>query len=98
MLMTKSVGCRGWEKPKAVLFVMFLLAILCESAAAQTTVYRVAGVVVSDGDGAPLGRTRVSLADVRDRRKAESIVTGADGRFEFRDVPAGKFSLEGARR
>lgn len=107
--MTKSVGCRGWEKPhpfkdkrvrhpKAVLFVMFLLAILCESAAAQTTVYRVAGVVVSDGDGAPLGRTRVSLADVRDRRKAESIVTGADGRFEFRDVPAGKFSLEGARR
>ncbi len=64
---------------------------------AQTT-YRVAGVAVSDADGAPLGRTRVSLAEVQDRRKAESVITGADGRFEFRNVPAGKFSLEGARR
>ncbi len=57
--------------------------------------YRVAGIVVNDADGTPLGRTRVSLAEVQDRRKAETIITGADGRFEFRNVPAGKFSLEG---
>ncbi len=53
---------------------------------------------MNDADGTPLGRTRVSLAEVRDRRKAESVITGADGRFKFRNVPAGKFSLEGARR
>jgi 5-hydroxyisourate hydrolase-like protein (transthyretin family) len=67
------------------------------SAFAQTS-YRVAGIVLNDADGSPLGKTRVSLAEVQDRRKAESIITGADGRFEFRNVPAGKFSLEGAKR
>jgi hypothetical protein len=103
------IGSRGWEKPhpfktkrvrhpKAVLFFAFLLAVLSGSAVAQTAGYRVAGIVVSDGDGEALGKTRVSLAEVQDRRKAETVVTGADGRFEFRDVPAGKFSLEGARR
>ncbi len=78
--------------------VISAAVFLCLAGAVDAQTYRVAGVVVSDGDGAALGRTRVSLADVRDRRKAETVVTGADGRFEFRDVPAGKFSLEGARR
>jgi hypothetical protein len=109
MQMNGVLGWRGWEKPhplkmkrvrhpRAVLLVGLLLGVLAGSADAQTAGYRVAGIVVSDGDGLALGRTRVSLADVRDRRKAETVVTGADGRFEFRNVPAGKFSLEGARR
>jgi Carboxypeptidase regulatory-like domain len=78
------------------LVVLNLLAGANTVTFAQT--YRVAGTAVNDADGAPLGRTRVSLAEVQDRRKAESIITEADGRFEFRNVPAGKFSLEGARR
>ena len=108
-----GIGCWGWEKPhspqtrrvrhaRSVVVCgvgcVVLLSCLAGVARAQTAGYRVAGIVVSDGDGAALGRTRVSLADVRDRRKAESVITGADGRFEFRNVPAGKFSLEGARR
>ncbi len=87
--------------PRAIalvaLVVLTLLTCASGSAFAQTG-YRVAGIVLNDADGTPLGRTRVSLAEVRDRRKAESVITGADGRFEFRNVPAGKFSLEGARR
>jgi len=60
--------------------------------------YRVAGTIVSGGDGSPLGRARVSLADTRDRKKAEWMITAADGRFEFRAVPAGKYALEGAKK
>jgi hypothetical protein len=88
--------------PKAIAHrTLVLVAIVicgCGSAWAQQATYRVAGIVLNDADGTPLGRTRVSLAVVQDRRKAESVVTAADGRFEFRNVPAGKFSLEGARR
>ena len=80
------------------LLVLAVLSVLAGNSAFAQTTYRVAGIVVNDADGAPLGRTRVSLAEVKDRRKAESVVTGADGKFEFRGVPAGKFSLEGARR
>ena len=60
--------------------------------------YRVAGTIVSGGDGSPLGRARVSLADTRDRKKAEWMITAADGRFEFRGVPTGKYALEGAKK
>src|ERR1700722_13085575 len=76
--------------PRPVLCGVVVLAVLSicagNSAFAQTT-YRVAGIVVNDADGAPLGRTRVSLAEVKDRRKAESVVTGVDGKFEFRSMP-----------
>ena len=91
---------RRVRHPGSVLSCVGCVVCGCVSGAAeaQTARYRVAGIVVSDGDGAALGRTRVSLAEVQDRRKAETVITGADGRFEFRDVPAGKFSLEGARR
>jgi Carboxypeptidase regulatory-like domain len=109
--MTTGTDCRGSEKPhppkprrvrhpKAVLFAVGLLGLLVGANAstfAQET-YRVAGVAVNDVDGAPLARTRVSLSEVQDRKKSESVITGADGRFEFRNVPAGKFSLGGARR
>jgi hypothetical protein len=109
--MTSEADCRGWESPHPpndrkvghpgtfLLRWLALVALLAGagiSTSAQTG-YRVAGIAVNDAGGAPLGRARVSLTLVQDRKKAESVVTGADGRFEFRDVPAGKFSLQGAR-
>jgi Carboxypeptidase regulatory-like domain len=82
----------------ARVFTLVMMFICVSVSTCAQANYRVAGIVVNDADGAPLGRTQVSVAEVQDRRKAESVVTGEDGRFEFRDVPAGKFSLEGARR
>ncbi|HUE42161.1 MAG TPA: carboxypeptidase-like regulatory domain-containing protein [Candidatus Sulfotelmatobacter sp.] len=109
--MKTKVGCWGWESPHPakcwrtrnagsfVLIVMVFAAFfVCVAGSSRAQTFRVAGIVVNDADGAPLGTTRISLAEVQDRRKAESVITGADGRFEFRNVPAGKFSLEGARR
>jgi hypothetical protein len=66
--------------------------------AEPAVVFRVAGTVVSKVDGRPLGQARVILADVTNRRKAESTFSSDDGRFEFTRVPAGKFSLQAARR
>jgi len=61
-------------------------------------VFRAAGIVVSDATGTPLAQTRVTLVDRDNPRKAPWIITGEDGRFEFRRLSAGKYSLQGARR
>jgi hypothetical protein len=53
---------------------------------------------VSKADAHPLARARVTLRETKDQQKFESMVTSEDGKFEFHDVPAGKYSLEGAKR
>jgi len=60
--------------------------------------YRIAGTVVSKADGHPLARTRVVLANVKEQKIPLSLVTGEDGKFVFSGLPAGKFSLLGAKR
>jgi hypothetical protein len=59
--------------------------------------YRIAGTVVNAKSGGVLARARVTIGDVKNRQSLQSVITGDDGRFEFR-VPAGKYSLEGAKR
>jgi hypothetical protein len=61
-------------------------------------VYRIAGTVVSKVDGRPLGRARITVTDVKDSHKSESIITSEDGKFEFSRLPARKYSLTGAKR
>ena len=60
--------------------------------------YRVAGRVTSQTDGRALANARVTLVDANDSRKADSLLTGEDGRFDFAGVPAGKYALRGAKR
>ncbi|HZW94411.1 MAG TPA: carboxypeptidase-like regulatory domain-containing protein [Candidatus Eremiobacteraceae bacterium] len=71
-------------------------------AASQTAAvpsgYRIAGTVVSKADGRPLARARITVRDANDPKKFLSIVTAEDGKFEFTGLPAGKYSLTGARR
>lgn len=64
----------------------------------STNGYRIAGTVVSKTDGHALGRARVTVRDTKDPQKFESVVTADDGKFEFTGVPAGKYSLTGAKR
>ena len=59
---------------------------------------RIAGKVVSSTSGAPLDRVRVTIADVTDRTKTASVITGDDGVFVVANLPAGKYSLTAARR
>jgi uncharacterized surface anchored protein len=60
--------------------------------------YRIAGTVVSKADGRPLVRARITVTDARDPQKTQSGVTSEDGKFEFRELPSGKYSLSGAKR
>ncbi|HWY04411.1 MAG TPA: carboxypeptidase-like regulatory domain-containing protein [Candidatus Acidoferrum sp.] len=62
------------------------------------TNYRIAGTVVSKVDGHPLARARITVRDAKDEHKFESLVSAEDGRFQFSTVPAGKYSLTGAKR
>jgi hypothetical protein len=60
--------------------------------------FRIAGTVVSATTGEPLSQARISIAETRDRAKSISMVTSEDGHFEFSQLKAGKYSLEGAKR
>jgi uncharacterized surface anchored protein len=60
--------------------------------------YRIAGTVVSKVDAHPLARARITVRDAKDPQKLDSMVTAEDGKFEFTRLPAGKYSLTGAKR
>jgi hypothetical protein len=64
----------------------------------QAQGYRIAGTVVNAITGAPLARTRVSIADTRARMQRIEMETSEDGHFEFAHLLAGKYSLQGSRQ
>jgi hypothetical protein len=87
----------------------FALVCLCAILSAQdrpenpaptnfSGAFKIAGVVVSEASGAPLARTRVTIVDTKNSRNMLWMITGDDGRFEFNNLGAGKYSLQGARR
>jgi uncharacterized surface anchored protein len=96
--------------PIRALFLASFLSLLELSAAAQTaappapppvptpSLYKIAGTVVSKTDGHALARARVTVTDSKDSHKFQTRVTGDDGKYEFTGLPAGKYSLNGAKK
>ena len=68
------------------------------SSGGNLSAYRIAGIVVSKTDGHPLTRARVAITDARNSRKSQFVITAEDGKFAFDQLPAGKYSLAGAKR
>ena len=60
---------------------------------AEDTTGRVEGVIVDSGSGLNLRRTHVVLRPADGGLAAIGVETDERGRFEFRDVPAGRYSL-----
>jgi hypothetical protein len=60
--------------------------------------YRIAGTIVGASDGSPLSRARVSLQEVKNAPNQTFIITSDNGHFEFANLHAGKYSLQGAKR
>ncbi len=69
-------------------------------AAPETSVAptKIAGTVVSSITGMPLAQARISISDTKNRSNTTWMLTAEGGRFEFDRVPAGKYSLVGAKR
>src|SRR5438309_3302684 len=86
-----------------VLLVLIVSPRLCaqsgsRQSAASTGPFRITGTVVSASSATPLGQALVSIVNTKNSRDAQSMVTSEDGRFEFKQLKAGKYSLQGARR
>ena len=60
--------------------------------------FRIAGTIVNTAGGNPLARARVLISDAKNPESRQSMVTSEDGRFEFKQVSPGKYSLQGAKR
>jgi hypothetical protein len=60
--------------------------------------YRIAGTVVSKTDRRALARARVTIREEKDRQKFQTTIASEDGKYEFDRLPAGKYSLSGAKR
>ena len=60
--------------------------------------FRIAGTIVNAIGGNPLARARVTIVDAKNRQKAQWMITSDDGRFDFKHVSSGKYSLQGAKR
>src|ERR1700690_2597115 len=82
-------------------WVIFCCALASMGSAEQTEIpsgpYGIAGTVVNAKAGTPLARCRVTVTDSKNRQRVQFAISGDDGRFKFH-VPAGKCSLEGAKR
>jgi len=95
------------RSPRSASLLFLLAAAVCSITAAQTSVpapansassFRIAGTIVSKTDSHPLAGARVALASTNAREQRKSVTSSDDGKFEFTGVPAGKYSLTGAKR
>jgi carboxypeptidase family protein len=59
---------------------------------------KIAGTVVNAITGEPLAQARISIAETKERAKLSSLITTENGHFEFSEVKAGKYALQGAKR
>jgi hypothetical protein len=60
--------------------------------------FRIAGTIVNAIGGNPLARARVTIVDAKNRQNARWMITSDGGRFDFKQVSSGKYSLQGAKR
>src|SRR5271166_601297 len=101
-MMTHSISIRSGFRMIMVLCLLGARAApQAASPPAGTTAavgYRIAGTVVSRADSRPLTRSRVTIRDAKNPKKFEFVITSEDGKYEFTGLPAGKYSLTGAKR
>ena len=69
-----------------------------EQSNSDDTKLKIAGTIVNALNGAPLGKARVSILDTSKPAKSAWMITSENGHFEFPQLKAGKFSLQGAKR
>lgn len=78
-------------------FFVLVYPLLVFTSPAQTT-YTISGTVVMRSGNKPVRNALVTITEVSARSLNFSFLTGEDGRFAFKNLPAAKFSLSAERR
>ena len=73
-------------------------SIEAQTSAAARGAYRIAGTAVDAASGRPLGRVEVTIGLIAGKPLRQTYATGADGRFSFEGLPAGRYELSAKRR
>lgn len=77
--------------------LILLSAVLIGYSSFAQITYRISGTIVNSGDSRPVKRAVVRIYRAGTAEIQASCVTGADGRFAFENLPAGKFALSAER-
>ena len=92
--MNERFFCRRWTS-------VFVAICFAQAPAApkdtKEETCRVSGMVVKRADGVPLKGATVRLENGEDREPTIATKTTGDGRFELRNVPAGRYKLPVSR-
>ncbi len=77
-----------------------LMVLLAQTAQPATSApgFVIGGVMVNAANGQPVAGAKVVIAPVMARSSIQMQLTGADGRFAFAGLSAGKYSIEGSAR
>ncbi len=99
-MMFTVLCCRAFVVSLLGLTTSSVAALQVSSPASQPAagVSRIAGTVVNAVSGSPLAQTRVSIQDARNQQNTQWTITSDDGRFEFGQLPPGKYGVRGAKR
>ncbi|HMK21003.1 MAG TPA: carboxypeptidase-like regulatory domain-containing protein [Terriglobales bacterium] len=90
----------------AIVFSLWAGTVAGQAAAATTQMsggerraeqFRIAGVAVNAASGEVLAQARVTIRDTKNPKDVQWVITGEDGRFEFRAARR-KYALQGAKR
>src|SRR5579875_3175492 len=75
-----------------------LIAVCAAAQQPQQARYTIAGTVVDHLSGRPLAGILMSVAPVGENSEPLVMLTAADGRFSFPNLPPAKYSLTAQRR
>ena len=86
----------GYSRPRAILAAMLVFALLIPTVAGQEPSARLPGILVAEGDGAPVDVAVVSLVDADDAVVWETL-SSASGAFSLPLPPPGTYRVRVSR-
>jgi hypothetical protein len=84
--------------PLTPIAALLLTLLIPATIQPQSATFRISGTVLNSQSSTALSQTRIILTDTRNPANVLSMLTSDNGRFDFPNLSAGKFSLQGTKR